>query len=79
MTGPNPTGRGKNGSKIHLIVDRNGLPLEVGISGANPHDSLALHALVCSITPVRSPRGPRRRRPDKLHGDKGYDYDHQRR
>ncbi|CAM5720945.1 hypothetical protein STENM223S_03403 [Streptomyces tendae] len=26
LTGPNPTDRGKKGSKIHLIVDRQGLP-----------------------------------------------------
>ncbi|MFE5082085.1 transposase [Streptomyces mirabilis] len=29
--------------------------------------------------PVRSRRGPRRRRPGKLHADKGYDYAHLRR
>ncbi|BDH08690.1 hypothetical protein HEK131_59170 [Streptomyces seoulensis] len=79
MTGPNPTDRGKSGSKIHLIVDRNGLPLVVAISAANTHDSLALQPLIQSIPPVRSRRGRRRRRPGKLHGDKGYDYDHHRR
>lgn len=79
LTGPNPTDRGKNGSKIHLLVDRNGLPVAVGISAANTHDSLALQPLVASIPPVRSRRGPRRRRPEKLHGDKGYDYQHLRR
>jgi hypothetical protein len=35
LTGPSPTDRGKSGSKIHLITDRNGLPLSLGISGAN--------------------------------------------
>nr|WP_244451828.1 IS5 family transposase [Streptomyces seoulensis] len=79
LTGPNPTDRGKSGSKIHLIVDRNGLPLVVAISAANTHDSLALQPLIQSIPPVRSRRGRRRRRPGKLHGDKGYDYDHHRR
>lgn len=39
LTGPNPTDRGKKGSKIHLIVDRQGLPLSIGISAANLHDS----------------------------------------
>ncbi|MEV5646491.1 transposase, partial [Streptomyces flaveolus] len=29
--------------------------------------------------PIRSRRGRRRRRPGKLHGDKGYDYNHLRR
>ncbi|MEU2619659.1 IS5 family transposase [Streptomyces sp. NPDC007157] len=79
LTGPNPTDRGKGGSKIHLVVDRGGLPVAVGISAANTHDSLALQPLGASIPPVRSRRGPRRRRPAKLHADKGYDYDHLRR
>ncbi|WP_225079962.1 IS5 family transposase [Streptomyces sp. CoT10] len=55
--------------------DRNGVPLSLGISGANMHDSLGLQPLVRGIPPVRSRRGPRRRRPVKLHADKGYDYD----
>lgn len=71
--------RGKKGSKIHLITERTGLPVSIGISGANLHDSQALEPLVRGIPPIRSRRGPRRRRPAKLHGDKGYDYDHLRR
>jgi transposase len=71
--------RGKYGSKIHLITERTGLPLSVGISAANVHDSQALIPLVQGIPPVRSRRGRRRRRPDKLHAGKGYDYDHLRR
>ena len=31
-----------------------------------------------AIPAVRSRRGPRRRRPGKLHADKGYDYQHLR-
>ncbi|MFF4139675.1 transposase, partial [Streptomyces mirabilis] len=34
---------------------------------------------VRGIPPIRSRRGPRRRKPAKLHADKGYDYDHVRR
>ncbi len=67
------------GSKIHLITDRNGLPLSLGVSGANMHDSLGLEPLVRGIPPIRSRRGPRRRRPGKLHADKGHDCDHLRR
>ncbi|MBQ1118316.1 IS5 family transposase [Streptomyces anulatus] len=78
-TGPNPTDRGKPGSKIHLITDRNGLPLSLGISGANMHDSQGLEPLVRGIPPIRSRRGPRRKRPAKLQADKGYVYDHLRR
>jgi IS5 family transposase len=79
LTGPNPVDRSKKGSKIHLITERTGLPLSVGISGANLHDSQALQPLVRGIPPIRSRRGPRRRKPAKLHADKGYDYDHLRR
>ncbi|MFF4902657.1 IS5 family transposase [Streptomyces sp. NPDC001068] len=74
LTGPSPTDHGTKGSKIHLLVDRQGLPLSVGISAANLHDSQALIPLVRGIAPIRSRCGPRRRRPGKLHGDKGYDY-----
>jgi transposase len=62
-----------------LITERSGLPISVGISGANLHDSQALIPLVCGIPPIRSRRGPRRRRPAKLHANKGYDYNHLRR
>lgn len=43
------------------------------------HDSQGLAPLVRGIPPIRSRRGPRRRRPAKPHADKGYDYDHLRR
>ncbi|MDG4536903.1 IS5 family transposase [Streptomyces sp. AV19] len=79
LTGPNPVDRGKYGSKIHLLTERTGLPLSVGISGANLHDSQALEPLVKGIPPIRSRRGPRRRRPAKLHADKAYDNAHLRR
>jgi transposase len=78
LTGPNRLDRGKNGSKIHLITERSGLPISVAISAANVHHSQALEPLVRSIPPIRSRRGPRRRRPEKLHGDQGYDYPHLR-
>ena len=51
----------------------------MAISGANLHDSQALQPLVRAIPLIRSRRGRRRRKPGKLHGDKGYDYNHLRR
>ena len=66
--------RGTYGSKIHLLTERTGLPLSVAISGANLHDSQALIPLVEAVPPIRSRRGPRRRRPGKLHADKAYDH-----
>ncbi|GGS26084.1 IS5 family transposase [Streptomyces humidus] len=62
-----------------MITEWTGLPLSIGISGANTHDSQALIPLVKGIPPIRSRRGRRRRRPHKLHADKGYDYNHLRR
>lgn len=75
LTGPNPVDRGKKGSKTHLITERTGLPLSIGISAANTHDSQGLEPLVRGIPPIRSRRGPLRRRPARLHGDKGCDFD----
>src|SRR5215216_1180942 len=37
-TGANPTDKGKQGSKRHLVVDRRGVPLCVIHSAANVHD-----------------------------------------
>jgi transposase len=73
LTGPNPVDRGKPGSKMHVLSDRAGIPLSVAVSAANVHDSQALRPLVKAIPAVRSRRGPRRRRPGKLHADKAYD------
>ena len=50
----------------------------MAVSAANTHDSLALVPLVQAIPAVRSRRGPRRRRPGRLHADKGDDYPHLR-
>jgi IS5 family transposase len=51
--------------------------LAVGLSAANTHDSLLLDAVVDAVLPVKGPRGRcgrPRKRPAKLHGDKGYDF-----
>jgi IS5 family transposase len=55
-----------------VLTEAQGLPLAVGVSAANTHDSQALKPLVLGIPTVRSRRGPRRRRPDKLRADKAY-------
>lgn len=56
------------------MVDRRGVPLAVRCSAANVHDSRMLAALVDAVPPVRHGRGRPKRRPQKLHADKGYDY-----
>lgn len=56
------------------MVDRTGVPLAILLTGANVHDSKALTAVVDAVGPVRQRRGRPRKRPDKLHADKGYDF-----
>ena len=74
LTGPNPTDRGKAGSKYHLLVDATGLPLNVLVPAANRHDSLFVEPILDGMPAIkRGGRGHPRRRPLKLHGDKGYD------
>jgi transposase len=72
-TGPNPTDKGKPGTKRHVVVDRGGIPLAVLLSGANRHDSMLFERLIDAIPPIRTARGGRRKRPEKLHADKAYD------
>jgi transposase len=55
-----------------VLSDAQGLPLALGVSGANVHDSQALLPLIMGIPAIRSRRGPRRRRPGKLRADKAY-------
>nr|WP_115648355.1 IS5 family transposase [Chromobacterium violaceum] len=83
QTGPNPTDRGKLGSKRHIVVDRRGLPLALCVTGANRHDSMVFESLIDAIPAIPGLPGQPRKRPDRLHADKGYDYrrcrDHLRR
>lgn len=56
---------------------RNGLPLHVLASAANTHDSRFFEPLLETnpdVRPRRGRPGRPRRRPEKLHADKGYDY-----
>src|ERR1700737_4634079 len=51
-TGKNPTDRGKQGTKRHLVVDAHGIPLAVLVSAANVHDSKMMLATVDAISPT---------------------------
>jgi transposase len=44
------------------------------LTGANRHDSTVFEELLDAIPPIKTPSGQRRKRPAKLHADKGYDY-----
>lgn len=45
-TGPSPVDRGKPDSKMHILSDANGLPLLVGVSAGNTHDSEGLKPMI---------------------------------
>ena len=70
-TGPNPTDRGKPGTKRHVLVDASGIPLALLLSAANVHDSRLLEPLLDAVPPIRQCAGRPRKRPGKLHADKG--------
>jgi transposase len=72
-TGPNPTDRGKTGSKHHVITDAAGVPLATTLTGANSHDVTQLLPLVEAIPPIAGKPGRPRHRPRRVQGDRGYD------
>jgi len=73
QTGANPADRGKSGTKRHVVVDRQGIPLAITLSAANVHDSRMMLETVDAIEPIKGRRGRPRKRPAKLHADKAYD------
>ena len=71
-TGPNPTDRGKKGSKHHVLTDRRGVPLAQMVTASNVNDVTTLPAMLDRVPAVRTRGGRRRKRPAKLHADKAY-------
>jgi putative transposase len=69
MTGPNPTDRGKRGTKRHLLVDQKGIPLSVVIiTSANTHDMKVTTNTLDNVA-VKRPFDKQ-----NLCLDKGYDF-----
>jgi transposase len=50
--------------------------LSLLLGAANRPDQELFEAVVDDIAPVATPKGGRRRRPERCHADKGYDYRH---
>ncbi|WOD20389.1 IS5-like element ISRme6 family transposase [Paraburkholderia kirstenboschensis] len=74
-TGPNPTDRSRPGSKHHILVDANGVPISAILTGANRNDVTQLLPLVDAIPPIRGARGRPLQRPKVIYADRGYDSD----
>ena len=73
MTGPNPTDRGKLGTKRHILTDRQDIPLSVVITAANTHDmKAAMHTL--NNIAVKRPFSKIYRKKQNLYLDKKYNF-----
>ncbi len=70
--GPNPTDRGKPGSKHHILTDADGTPLVAQVTAANVNDGALLLPLVDAIPEVKGKVGAPRRRPGSVTADKAY-------
>ena len=67
------------GSKHHLIVDGNGIPLATILTQANRNDVTQILPLVDAIPPIAGKVGHPRHRPEELYADRGYDSEGHRR
>jgi hypothetical protein len=72
-SGPNPTDRRKAGSKHHLLVDAQGIPVNVILTKANRHDVTQLLPLVDGVYPIRGKRGRPLKKPKSVQADRAYD------
>ncbi|MFE8910436.1 IS5 family transposase [Streptomyces globisporus] len=77
--GRSPVGRGRTGSKPHLIPDATGSPLAAALTGGNRHGVTQVIPRLKAVPPVRGKRSRPRHRPDVVPADRGYDHDRYRR
>jgi transposase len=71
LTGPNPTDRGKRGTKYHVAVDGDGVPVACLATAANVNDTLVFERLFLAAFVVMA-------RIRTVFADKGYDAEHHR-
>jgi transposase len=67
--------RGGFGTKLHVVCDSDGWLVSVLVSPGQVHESTQFEDLMESIE-VRSLRGPAKRRPARVVGDKAYSAEH---
>jgi transposase len=66
LTGPNPTDRGKRGTKYHVAVTGDGVPVACAATAANVNDTLLFERLFLTAFAVVAKLGT-------VFADKGYD------
>jgi transposase len=55
------------------MTDAQGIPLSSTVTAANVNDVTQLLDVLTSMPPVGGKRGPKREKPERLQGDRGYD------
>jgi transposase len=71
LTGPDPTDRGKRGTKHHVAVDGDGVPVARAATAANVNDTLVFKRLCLAAVAVMA-------RLCTVFADKGHDAEHHR-
>jgi transposase len=71
LTGPNPTDRGKRGTKYHIATMGDGVPVACAATAANVNDTLVFERLFLAAFAVMA-------RIRTVFADKGYDAEHHR-
>lgn len=71
LTGPNPTDRAKRGTKYHVAVDGDGVPVACAATAANVNDTLLFERLFLAAFAVMA-------RIRTVFADKGYDAERHR-
>jgi transposase len=71
LTGPNPTDRAKRGTKYHVAVDGDGVPVACAVTAANVNDTLVFERLFLAAFAVMA-------RIRTVFADKGYDAERHR-
>src|SRR5215208_7212767 len=71
LTGPNPTDRGKRGTKYHIATLGDGVPVACAATAANVNDTLVFERLFLAAFAVMA-------RIRTVFADKGYDAEHHR-
>ena len=76
LTGPNPTDRGKRGTKYHIAVDGGGVPVACVVTAANVNDTQVFERVGGSAPTLAAFAVMARIR--TVFADKGYDAEHHR-
>jgi transposase len=71
LTGPNPTDRGKRGTKYHVAITADGVPVACAATAANVNDTVLFEWLFLAAWAVLV-------RINAVFADKGYDAEHHR-